>query len=195
MKKRILVVIAVLVSVFIIGSIVENLKPKDIRDEMFFNINPVEETEFISDIYKINKENLCTYAFLNSASADNGNDEFVITVAKLEGIRNNRYEIYSFAPQKDDILLNPSYNNISYYPDYEVKKGDNYYGSVYMGIIPADCKKLTIDGTDAVLKKYSIKLNGKTADFIFYSCFVEQKSYPESVKIDYEKTDEMFTFG
>lgn len=186
LKKRVLVIIAVVLCFFIVGSVIKNMMPKDIKDDTFYEINPIENTEYLSDIHTIGKESFCTYAFLNENGADNGDDEFVITIAKIEGILNNRYNIYVFDPIDNDWLINPSYFNISHKPQYEVKKGDKYYGSVYVGILPADCKSVTVQGQKAILKNYSIDLNGKEANFVFYCCFVEESSYPENANIEYE---------
>lgn len=185
-KKQILIIITAFFCVFIIGSFIQNMQPKSIQEESSFSINPVEGTTHISDLHSIGNYRLCTYSFLNKNASDDNKDEFTLTVAKLEGILKNRYNIYVFAPQEDNIMLQPSYSNITHHPQYEVKKGNKYYGSVYVGIVPYDCKKIVINSINAELHQYTINLNGEEAKFIVYSCFIEEDKYPNSVVIDYE---------
>ncbi|MBE6741555.1 MAG: hypothetical protein E7570_04540 [Ruminococcaceae bacterium] len=184
-NKKIRIILIAVVAFIAITALVQNMLPKNINDDFGIDINPVKNTEYIGDSHTIGGQTLYVYSFLNNSS-DNNEYEFVVTIAKVEGLLNNRHNIYVNFTIEENEMINPSYHNIVLHPQYEIKKGNKYYGSVYVGAVPADCKKLKIDGVNAELKAYSFDLNGKNASFNLYSCFVEQDSYPDSVDIEYE---------
>lgn len=184
--KATLSVIFVVICVLVLGCIFSNLQPKEILENTAYN--PVEDTESFSELHIVSDEELFTYAFLNNSDEADILDTFTITIGKLEGILKNRYVLYTSIEINDETLLNPSYFDMVRYPQMEIKDGENYYGSVYTGIAPTDCTKLTIDGQNAILQPYSIDINGKHAEFVVYSCFVEQNEYPESADFAYESS-------
>ena len=88
-KKKYTIPIVILL--VIIAVFVDNMLPKELGDESFFDINPVNNTEYVSAVNTIGKYKVCTYAFVNAASSESGEDEFTVAVAKLEGMLKNRY--------------------------------------------------------------------------------------------------------
>ena len=176
-----------IVVVFIaVTTLIQNMLPKSVNDDFSYEIKPVKNTEYIGESHTIGGQTLYIYAFLNDSS-NNNEYEYIVSIAKVEGILNNRHNVYVNFTIENNELINPSYQNIILHPQYEIKKGDKYCGSIYVGIVPADCKRLIIDGVNAELKAFSFDLNGRNASFNIYSCYIEQDSYPDSIKIEYDK--------
>ena len=95
-----------------------------------------------------------------------------------------------------DRVTDPQYEKMVSIPEDEIKSGNKYYGFVYYGIAPLDCKEILIDGKQAELQKMSYNINVEKADFIFYYCIIESdnneekdENYisPERKNQDYDK--------
>ncbi len=176
MKKAIRIIAVILCVIFII-ELCSKLTPHPLEDSPFY-ATPVAGTTFESDYHKIGNVTLGIYTFIGDQYADNGDDEFVITIVERTGIRNNQYVISLNEPQSDEVLVSPEYSNINKYPQREVKKGKKYYGSVYVGIAPPNYKTLTIDGHEMTLKKMSLTLNNKKCEFFLYYGFIVDDNPP-----------------
>ncbi len=120
---------------------------------------------------------------LSEGTSVNGNDEYLIVIGNVRGVNNNRYEMTSFEPQVDKDVLSSEYINVFDFPQYEIKKGNSYLGSIYVGTVPIDCKSVEIQGKQATLVEQSFELNGKQANFYLYYCAVEENEYPDSVSV------------
>ncbi|MGN0521389.1 MAG: hypothetical protein ACI4IQ_01990 [Eubacterium sp.] len=184
-KKIILIMISIALAVILILNIVSRCTPIDIHDG-FFYINPSNSIEFQTDNYTIGKTTVCGYVTLNEGTSDTGEDEFIITVAKVEGFFKNQYKIYSCETATDEELKNPTYFNISYAPNLEIKKSSNYYGSVYCGIVPSRCKSITFNGVEAVLKRFTFNYNGTDVDFKYYFCAIDWTDNSKSPEVVWE---------
>lgn len=188
MRHKFFTVLLVLIPIFLIALFVDSFIPSDIYDGTFY-INPVNNIEFMSKSYDVGKYRVCVYACLNDDASLEGDDEFVITVAKLEGTLKNKYNIYTYSPQTDEEVLSPEYKYIVDFPTHEVKSGSRYYGSVYTGIAPADCESITIGGVEAEMERFTFDLNGKPADFYLYYCVIEQNEYPDELPVICRRTN------
>lgn len=89
----------------------------------------------------------------------------------------------SYNEEEDQFLLSSEYLNIYDYPESEIKTGSNYYGSVYVGTVPASCQSVTINGIAAEMVRQTFELNGEQADFYLYYCMIEQSEYPEHTEV------------
>lgn len=178
-KKTILITV-----IFLIIAVlsVNELIPQSIDNE-FYNINVSDNIEYQSELTDIHNKQYGVYAFLNDEPSETGNRQFVISVLEIKGIFKNQESLVSYSPLTDDYILNPEYKNIVNMPEREIKNGSKYYGSVYCGIAPLDCKEITVDGKKADLHRMTFEINGKTADFYLYYCVTEQNEYPESCKL------------
>lgn len=182
MKKRVIpVVIVVVIGILVI---ISNLQPSSLEDNFdFYYIEPIPETEFISEKMTVSDHSAFVYATLSAgtSSAVEGEDEFEICVGEYEGWLKNQLNFNSVTGIEDKYLWSPDYKNIVPYPEHEIKKGSHYYGSVYVGIAPLDCQSISIDGVNATMKRMTFTLNGQPADFYLYYCAVAQNEYPDSV--------------
>lgn len=98
--------------------------------------------------------------------------------------------MFSFAPQEDNVILSKEYINVFDYPQFEIKDGSSYCGSIYVGTVPIDCKSVEIQGAQATLVEQSFNLNGKMANFYLYYCAIEENEYPDSVSVVCENKDD-----
>lgn len=181
-KSKIKGIVAIAIfCIVVLGIIVNEFLPSAITDNEFFNMQVVDGIQFQSENVTVGRQTVCVYAFLTNDDSKE-NDEFVITVAQVQGILKNQYNIYCYALQEDIWLTKPDYKNISSFPRYSVKKGSTYFGSVYFGIVPADCKQVIINGATALLKHMAFNLNGENVDFNLYYCMIEEE-YPSTVEM------------
>lgn len=194
-KKTFLFILPILIIIFAVSYFFENyVSSYDIQDNSdFFEFDSVESTEFQSENLILGDKTAFVYSTLSrGTSLDNG-DEFIIVLGEVTGINSNRYEFSYFQPQIDSEILSDEYINIFDYPQLELKSGDTYYGSVYVGTVPIDCESVEIQGHQATLVEQSFDLNGETANFYLYYCAVEESEYPDSVSVICEtKTGETF---
>lgn len=190
-KKFLLLVLPILFIVIVFSYFIENnVKSYDVQDNSdVYDFVPVNGTEFQSENLSLGNKTAFIYSTLSEKTALNNKDEYIITIGKVNGINNNRYEIFSFVPQEDNIILSNEYINVFDYPQFEVKNGSSYYGSIYVGTVPIDCKSVEIQGTKATLVEQSFNLNGKFANFYLYYCAIEENEYPTSVSVVCESKD------
>lgn len=190
-KKIILLVLPILLIIFLLSYFIENnVKSYDIQDNAnIYSFSSVKGTEFQSENLNVGDKTAFIYTTLSEKTALNNKDEYIITIGKVRGINDNRYEMFSFEPQVDETILSDEYINIFDYPQFEIKNGNSYYGSIYVGTVPIDCKSVKIQGTKATLVEQSFDLNGKTAKFFLYYCAIEEDTYPDSVSVTCECKD------
>lgn len=195
MKKTYKQIILLLLPIYLIIStlsfFIENyVKPYDIQDNAsLYDYVPVSGTEFQSENLNVGNKTAFVYSTLSEKTAMNNKDEYIITIGKVYGVNNNRYEMFSFFPQVDDIILSDEYINVFDYPQLEVKRGKKYYGSIYAGTVPINCKSVEIQGVKATLVEQSFNLNGKPANFYLYYCAVEESESPDSASVVCELKD------
>lgn len=170
-----------LIFIVIVALIIDAFIPRNLDDD-FYNTDVINDVKYQSDLKDIKNKEYGVYAFL-SDSDDSERDEFVISVLEVSGILKNKNSLVSYYPQIDDYVLNPKYQNMVNLPEWEIKKGSKYYGSIYCGIAPLDCKGIIIDGNDAKLHRMTFEINGKKADFYIYSCMIEENKYPENARM------------
>lgn len=174
-KKARGIVAAIIVIVAIVALAVSAFLPSGITDDAFFETQGIDNIQFQSPNQKIGSETWCVYACLTSDDSNNTpQSQFVITAVRAQGILKNQYNVYAYAPQEEIWLTQPDYKYICAFPQYPVKSGSAYYGSVYFGIVPKDCTQVMINGTAAQLQHMEFELNGKTADFNLYYCLLNE---------------------
>ena len=183
MKKAIKIISVILCVIFVI-ELSSRLTPHPLEDSPFY-ATPVDGTTFESDYHKMGNKYYGVYTYVGDKLADNGDDEFVITIVERTGIRNNQYVISVNAPQDDETLLSPDYFTILNYPQLEVKRGKKYYGSIYVGVAPTNYKTLTINGNKMTLKKMSLTLNNKKCEFYLYYGFIKESKPNYESKVEY----------
>ena len=190
-NKIFLLIILILLAIVTISFFVENnVKSYNIQDNFdIYDFVPISGTEFQSEDLVVGKKTAFVYSALSEGTALNNKDEYIITIGKVTGINNNRYEIFSFTPQEDKFILSNKYLNVFDYPQFEMKSGNSYYGSVYVGTVPLSCTSVTINNNKAQLVRQTFELNGKPADFYLYYCVVEEEQYPENVDVIVSDTD------
>lgn len=181
MKNKKVKFIIPIIAIILIGYfVVDAFLPTSIENG-FYNTEVVNNISYQSELGEINKNQYGVYAYLT-----NGNDEqeeFVINVFEVSGILNNKYHLLTYSPHEDSELTNPQYRNISTYPDREIKKSSKYYGSVYCGAAPTDCKSITFNGAEANLEHMTFDLNGQKADFLLYYIVLPQNEYPDECEV------------
>ena len=188
-KKVFLLILPIIFIIFILSFFIENyVISYDIQDNSnIYDFVSVSGTEFQSENLNLCDKTAFVYSTLSEKTAPNNKDEYIITIGKVNGINENRYEMFSFIPQEDNVILSNEYINVFDYPQFEMKKGDSYYGSIYVGTVPIDCKYVEIQGKKANLVEQSFSLNGKNANFYLYYCAIEEDSYPSSVSVVCER--------
>lgn len=186
MKKRnYIIAIALLLVSFLI---VDSFLPSSLENGPF-TYSIVDDVEFTSDFEKIANKEVAIFAALN----DNGEkNEFVISTIERKGILKNKYEPILFSPVDDEEILNPNYKNIS------ISSFDSFYssiankeGEVYAGIVPYDCKSISIDGKQANLQSFSFKFNNEKVNFILYYCFFDNISESRHISVINANNDEV----
>lgn len=181
MKKTKQIVVLIIIIV-LISCVVNVFLPTKITDG-FYEVNVSDGIEYKSNKYReLNKKQYGLYAFLND-SLESNKKEFVISVLEVKGILKNKENLISYSPQLTEEVLNPQYKNIVNFPEYAIKNGSNYYGYVFCGIVPLDCKSITIDGNEAELHRMTFELDGQKADFYVYFCVIEQNQYTENFEL------------
>lgn len=192
-KKILLWALLILLIVILADILISELTPMSAAESYggneFANREQLYGTGFQSEDLEINGKKYFIYTTLDNAISNNEENQFVITVGEVTGIRKNRYTIKSFDPQETENCLSNEYINVYDSPQYEVKKGSKYFGSIYVGTVPIDCKSVTIQGKKATLVEQSFNLNGNNADFYLYYCAVSESAYPDSVSVVCEKED------
>lgn len=186
MKKKTkagIVFLAVLIIALIIIA-VDMLKPVTLSQELeFWDICPKEDTVYISETVPINGKNYFIYSTVSEGTGLNGKDEYVILTGKVDGINNNSYDIFSYWGQGDEVLDTTKYLNVYDSPNDEIKKGKNYFGSVYAGTVPITCTSVEIQGVQATMVKQSFTLNGNDVSFYLYYCIIEEPEYPDKATV------------
>lgn len=131
-NKNFLLIILILLAIVTISFFVENnVKSYNIQDNFdIYDFVPISGTEFQSEDLVVGKKTAFVYSALSEGTALNNKDEYIITIGKVTGINNNRYEIFSFTPQEDNFILSNKYSNVFDYPQFEMKSGNSYYKSV-----------------------------------------------------------------
>ncbi len=143
----------------------------------------VEGTEFRSPFVKIHNKEYCVFScVIKDADAD-GNDIFTISTMERYGILHNKEKFKTDTEIPLEDLIDPQYKNISTVYDCEIKKGNHYYGFVYAGIAPLNCKEIIINGQKAGIEKMSLMINGKQTEFMLYYCIIDSESYIEQTEI------------
>ena len=179
-KKSIAKVIPFLVMILVLSFIVW---PQSLDSSMeMLGSNPVSSTEFKSELKQVGKSSYAVYAFVNETGSDN-KPEYAITVLKRGGLLNNQYSIEGYKGIETDSITNPNYKNIFMYPEHVVKVHSKYYGSIYYGISPTTCKKITINGNEAEMERIKINEQGINADFYLYYLIVEEEEHEKPTLI------------
>lgn len=175
-----LVFIVIIVSILCVNAFM----PNPLREELdFWGVQPKNNVEFTSESVAVNGKEYFVYAALNDSAAENGDNQYIVAIGRISGIRNNKYELLSYNEEEDQFLLSSEYLNIYDYPESEIKTGSNYYGSVYVGTVPASCRSVTINGIAAEMVHQTFELNGEQADFYLYYCIIEQSEYPNNTEV------------
>lgn len=183
-KKIVLLSVTALLIIVAVALCVDAVMPNPLRNELdFLGIQPKNNVEFTSESVAVNGKEYFVYAALNDSAAENGDDQYIIAIGRISGINNNKYELLSYNEEEDQFLLSSEYLNIYDYPESEIKTGSNYYGSVYVGTVPASCQSVTINGIAAEMVRQTFELNGEQADFYLYYCMIEQSEYPEHTEV------------
>lgn len=183
-KKIVLLSVTALLIIVAVALCVDAVMPNPLRNELdFLWIQPKNNVEFTSESVAVNGKEYFVYAALNDSAAENGDDQYIIAIGRISGINNNKYELLSYNEEEDQFLLSSEYLNIYDYPESEIKTGSNYYGSVYVGTVPASCQSVTINGIAAEMVRQTFELNGEQADFYLYYCMIEQSEYPEHTEV------------
>lgn len=192
-KKLLRYILLVFIIVILVDVLISELTPLSAAESYgkneFVNREQLYGTDFQSEDLEINGKKYFIYTTLDNSASNGEKNQFVITVGEVTGIRNNRYTIKSFEPQETENCLSNEYINVYDSPQYEIKKGSKYFGSIYVGTVPIDCKSVTIQGKQATLVEQSFNLNGNNADFYLYYCAVSENTYPDSVSVVCEKED------
>lgn len=153
--------------------IVDDLKPLSLDDSLdFYGIEPVEGTSFKSENMTINDTDYYVYATLNRGAAEDGTDEYIVTVGKLKGIRRNQNDFAMLESMDDSFVFPSGYTNVSNAGNFDVTKGSEYYGTVCYGTVPLSCTSLVIGDVPAKLVRQTFEVNGKQADFYIYYCAI-----------------------
>ena len=173
MKKILLIIIAFICIFFVVST----FAPSDLSDTQ--NNFPLTGSEIKSEFVKLGKNEYQVYSFINNE--DDENSEYLVQVIEKGGLLKNQYSVTSSTSFTLDFISNPDYRKIVDFPQTEIKTffSDNYYGSVYHGVAPISCKKVTINGVEAERKEMHIDRNGIKADFVFFYCIIKQDEYPE----------------
>lgn len=173
--------------VLIIASIliaVDMLKPVTLNQELeFWDVWPKEGTEYMSEEMQISDDPYFVYSAVSEGTGLNGKDEYVILIGKKRGIGNKSYDVATYWPQADETLETTEYLNIYNSPEKEIKKGSNYFGSLYVGTVPANCTSIEIQGVQATMVKQSFTLNGNDVSFYLYYCIIEEPEYPDKATV------------
>ena len=181
-KSKVLVfTIIILASVFVVFDV---FKSENVHDDAF-DINCVNNIEYQSENIDVDNNTVFVYATLNDNSSEYDTDEFVICVGQVEGILKNKYRLYSYRGIPENYISTPDLRYIVDFPEYSLKSGSSYYGSVFVGIAPLDCKSINIDGAEAYLKRMTFDINGTKVDFYLYYCVVEQDKYSDHADVIY----------
>ena len=179
MKKKVLIALA---AVVVLALAVEAFLPQP-YSPAFDPSSIAAGTEFRSPFVKIHNKEYCVMScVIKDADAD-GNDMFTVSTMERYGILHNKEKFKTDSEIPLENLLEPTYDKISAAHDCEIKRGNHYYGFVYAGIAPPDCKAITINGHKANLEKMSLTINGQQADFYLYDCIIESDKYPEHAEI------------
>lgn len=184
-NKVLIFAIIILVSTFFVFDILES----ESLYNNAFEINCVNNIEYQSENIGVDNNTVFVYAALNDNSSEYNTDEFIICVGQVEGILKNKYRLYSYRGIPENYIYTPDLRNIVNFPEYTLKKGSNYYGSVFVGIAPLDCKSINIDGTEANLKRMTFEINGTKVDFYLYYCVFEQDEYSNYADVIYTNND------
>ena len=167
----IVISLAIIITAFIC---VDSLLPEPIEKSLeFWGINPKDNSEYMDEELYIHDKQFFVYTAVDT---DGENDVYTITTGDIKGPKLNKYEIVSNS-EIEDIKLNVSeYSEnlyISNYPEREIKKGSKYLGSIYVGIVPATCSSVLINGHEAKIVYQSFNLNGTDVAFNLYYCAIE----------------------
>lgn len=182
-KKMVALSLLAVVFAFIIASLAVNPflpEPLDAQLE-FWDISPKEGMVFQSEDLNIGSKTYFIYAALCTENTDDSQDKYVVAVGEIKGIRKNKYDIWTTS--SDPYLSIIDYSYVSNYPEFEVKKGSKYLGSIYVGIVPASCTSVTIDNEPAKMVRQTFQLNGQSVDFYLYYCAIEQSQEPDQAAI------------
>lgn len=183
-KKKFLLFVYIFAFIAICFVVENDIMPYSIQDNFdVFDVVPVNGTEFQSEDLEVNGKYAFIYTTVSEKTSLDNKDEYIIIVGRVRGINNNRYEMKSFSPQIDSDVLSNEYVNIFDSPQFEMKRGNSYYGTIYVGTVPIDCKSVEIQGNKATLVEQSFNLNGKKANFYLYYCAIEENEYPSSVSV------------
>lgn len=183
-KKIGCVVAPIVILVVAVLAVIDLLSPVTLSEELeFWNVWPKEGTEYISETVPINGKNYFVYSAVSEGTGLNGKDEYIILTGKVGGINNNSYNIFSYSGQDDKIIGATEYLNVYDFPHDEIKKGKNYFGSVYVGTVPITCTSVEIQGVQATMAKQSFTLNGQDVSFYLYYCIIEEPEYPDNATV------------
>ncbi len=177
--KKILPIIAVVV---LIALVIDAFLPQP-YSPAFDSSEIVEGTEFRSPFVKIHNKEYCVTSCVIKNESEDGKEIFTVSALERYGILHNKEKFKTDSEIPLEELLDPQYKNIRAVYDCEIKRGSHYYGFVYSGIAPLDCKEITVNGKKAGLEKMSLMINGKQADFNIYYCIIESEVYIDRVEM------------
>ena len=178
-KKRILVAIIVFV---LIALVVDEFLPQP-YDKFFDKSVITEGTQFQSPFVEIHNKEYSVMSYVAKGVHEDNKDLFTVAVLERYGILKNKEVISAVMEFPTDRVTDPQYEKMVSIPEDEIKRGNKYYGFVYYGIAPLDCKEITIDGKQAELQKMSYNINDEKADFNFYYCIIESDKYEEYTEV------------
>lgn len=176
-KTKVISFLIIFPVIFIAFLLINSVLPEPLSNSLeFWNITPKDNIEFIDDNLYVNDKRFFIYSALNS----NGNEEvYTIAVGDITGFKFNKYDILSCHEIEDSVLISSEYSeksNISNFPELEVKNNSTYFGSIYVGTVPASCSSVLVNGIKAEMVKQTFRLNGRAADFYLYYCAIEDKA-------------------
>ena len=184
--KRIGFIVISLVIIITAFMFVDSLLPEPIEKSLeFWGITPKDNSEYMDEELSIHDKQFFVYTAVDS---DGENDVYTITTGDIKG---PKYEIVSNSEIEDIQLKVSEYSEnlyISNYPEREIKKGSKYLGSIYVGIVPATCSSVLINGHEAKIVYQSFNLNGTDVAFNLYYCAIEDVYNANLLLTDHDGT-------
>lgn len=180
--RKIFIIIAFIAAIAFIA--VDIFMPEPISETFEFlgdtgvstsiNIDSEIPFEFASEATKIGKKDFGVYGALIKNEGDR--DNFVLSSYERHGILNNKYTLWTTTTMLQNELVLNQYEHLSCHADCEVKDGSKYIGSVYYGVVPANCVSVKINGAEAQIQKMNFEMDGEQIEFNVYYLLKEEAS-------------------
>lgn len=162
--------------------IFDSLKPEPISKALEFlgdtgaptvdSIDYKAPFQFESEATKIGKNDFGIYGAL--IKNEENRDKFILSSYKRYGIRNNKYTLLTTATMNQNNLVSNQYEYIACHANDEVRSGSKYVGSIYYGVVPADCVSVNINGSESEIKKINLEMDGEQIEFNVYYLLKEE---------------------